>query len=130
MQNWPRPTTIKALKGFLGLTGYYRRFVKDYEKISKPITDLLKKDAFTWNTEADAAFTLLKTVMTTTPVLYLLDYSKTFIVECDASGRGVGAMLMQEGRPIAFFSKFLSPKNLGLSTYEKELLIVVMTVHK
>lgn len=68
--------------------------------------------------------------MSTAPVLTLQNYAKPFMLECDASGKGVGAELMQEGRPIAFYSKALSPTRLGLSTYEKELLAVVMAVTK
>lgn len=116
------PKTIKALRGFLGLIGYYRNFVKDYGKISRPLTDMLKKDYFTWNSEVEEAFENLKRPMTSTPVLALPDFSKTFVIECDALGKGIGAVLMQEGKPLAFLSKALSTKNLGLSTYEKELL--------
>lgn len=130
MSKWPRPTSIKALRGFLGLTGYYRRFVKDYGKISQPLTRLLRKDAFEWDQGAEQAFQLLKVAMTTSPVLALPDYSKEFVIECDASGVGIGAVLMQEGHPIAYISKALAPKHLGLSAYEKELLALVYAVQK
>lgn len=130
MQSSPRPKFMKSFRGFLGLTGYYRRFVKDYGRLGKALTDLLKKDAFVCSPKAKAVFNQLKTAMTTTLVLALPDYSKAFIVEYDASGKRVGAVLMQEGRSIAYYSKTLSPKNLGLSTNEKELLAVVVTVHK
>lgn len=130
MKRWPRPSSIKALRGFLGLTGYYRRFVKDYGKISQPLTRLLKRDAFVRDEPAEQAFQHLKHAMVSTPVLALPDYSKDFIIECDASGVGIGAVLMQDGHPIAFISKALAPKHLGLSAYEKELLALVYAVQK
>lgn len=94
------------------------------------MNQLLKKDAFSWTEEAEVAFKQLKVAMTTAPVLSLPDYSKPFLLECDASGKGVGAVLMQEWKPIAYFSKALSPMTLGMSTYEKELLAVVLSVNK
>lgn len=130
MQRWPRPINIKSLRGFLGLTGYYRRFVQNYGKIAQPLTNLLKKESFGWSETAEEAFQQLKQAMVTTPVLALPDYTKEFTLECDASGVGIGAVLMQQGHPIAFISKALAPKHLGLSTYEKELLSVVYAVHK
>ncbi|KAL0406423.1 UNVERIFIED_CONTAM: putative mitochondrial protein [Sesamum latifolium] len=130
MKVWPVPTTAKALRGFLVLTEYYRKFIKGYGLISKPLTSLLKKDAFIWNTEADIAFKQLKRVVTSAPVLALLDFSKRFVVETDASGKGIGVVLMQEGRPIAYLSKALAAKNLRLSVYEKEFLALLLAVNK
>ncbi|KAK4388623.1 Retrovirus-related Pol polyprotein from transposon [Sesamum angolense] len=130
MKNWPVPTSVKALRGFLGLTGYYRKFIKGYGSISKPLTSLLKKDAFNWNLEAETAFNHLKEVMIRAPVLALPNFSKPFIVETDACGKGIGAVLMQEGRPIAYLSKALAAKNMGLSTYEKEFLALLLAVTK
>lgn len=82
---WARPTTIKALKGFLHLTGYYRKHVLKYGSICRPLTKLLKKESFRWNEEADLTFETLKRAITNTLVLALQDYSKEFIVETDAS---------------------------------------------
>jgi hypothetical protein len=94
MQDWPHPKTIKILRGFLGLIGYYRKFVKNYGKTSTPLTALLKKNSFTWTPATAQAFQTLKMAMCTTPVLTLPDFTKTFLLECDASGKGIGVVLM------------------------------------
>lgn len=127
---WPKPKTIKELRGFLGLTCYYRQFVAHYGTISRPLTQLLKKGNFEWNQEAEVAFQRLKDVMASTPMLALPDFNKTFILETDACYTGVGVVLMQEGRPIAYLRKVLANRHLGLSTYEKELMAIIMAVQK
>jgi hypothetical protein len=116
------------LHGFLGLTGYYRKFIKNYEKIAAPLTALLKNNSFTWTPAAAQAFQTLKTAMCTTLVLALLDFTNTFVLECDASGKGIGVVLMQEGRPLAFTSKQLSERNLGKPIYEKEMLAILHVI--
>ena len=129
MVQWPIPRSPKAMRGFLGLTGYYRKFIQDYGKIAAPLTNMLKKNSFKWNTKAEEAFQRLKEAMTQAPVLALPDFTRQFVVECDASGSGIGAVLRQD-RPIAFHSQALHGKNLMLSTYEKEMLVLLMAVKK
>lgn len=102
---WPRPTSPRALRRFLCLAGYYRKFVKDYGLIVKPLTNLLRKNSFIWTEEASLAFQQLQAAMTATPVLALPDFSIQFVVECDASEAGIGAILLQKERPVAFLAK-------------------------
>jgi len=129
MKKWPKPTTPKAMRGFLGLTSYYRRFIQDYGKIAAPLNRMLKKNGFAWSIPAEAAFEKLKLAMTEASILALPDFSKEVVVECDACGVGIGVVLHQ-GRPIAFLSQALQGTQLLLSTYEKEMLALVMAVQR
>ncbi|KAD4177974.1 hypothetical protein E3N88_26565 [Mikania micrantha] len=128
VKNWPTPTTVKQLRGFLGLTGYYRRFISSYGVIAKPLTNLLRKNAFCWSEEAQAAFEVLKLALIQAPVLALPDWTQEFVVETDASSKGLGVVLMQGKHPIAFVSKALSARQCTLSVYEKELLAILLAV--
>jgi len=95
--------------GFLGLEGYYRRFIRDFSTIAAPLSALLK-EGFRWSEEATRAFQTLQHALTSAPVLQLPAFDRDFIVECDASGSGFGAVLHQGAGPIAFFSKPISPR--------------------
>lgn len=129
MVKWPVPKDLKAIRGFLGLTGYYRKFMKDYGNIAALLTDLPKKEAFHWGEKAPRAFEELKVAMTTTPVLALLNFSQPFVIH-DASGKGIGIVLMQQGRPIAYHSQLLFEKAQRESVYERELMAIVFVVKK
>jgi hypothetical protein len=111
---------LKNLRGFLGLTGYYHKFVQHYGRIAAPLMALTKKDAFSWTPEATKSFEQLKEVMCKSLVFTTPDFTKTFIVECDALGNGIGVILVQEGRPLAFESRPLKGKDLHKPIYEKE----------
>ena len=96
---------VHEVRSFLGLAGYYHRFIPDFSKIAKPMTRLLQKDKkFSWTSDCEVAFHTLWTLLTTTPVLAQSDIKKPFDVFCDASGIGLGCVLMQEGRVIAYAS--------------------------
>lgn len=129
IKDWPVPSNVKQLRGFLGLAGYYRKFVKNFGIIAKPLTELLCKDVdFKWADIHDDAFQLLNSALVSAPCLALPDFSLPFHIETDASAIGVGVVLMQQGHPLAFISKALGPKNQGLSTYEKECMAIVVAV--
>ncbi|KAF2310163.1 hypothetical protein GH714_007000 [Hevea brasiliensis] len=113
----------------LGLTGYYRRFIKNYGQIARPLTDLLKKDSFSWTPQAHSAFDELKRAMIIA-LLALPSYDKVFVVETDASRGGIGAVLIQGSHPIAYISKALSPRNQQLSIYDREMLAILFAVKK
>jgi hypothetical protein len=109
IRDWPVPRSAWAVRGFLGLAGYYRKFMHNYGAVAAPLTALLKKEGFTWTDTAAAAFDALKAAVSSTLVLAMPDFARLFTVECDASSHGFGAVLVQEGHPIAFFSRSVAP---------------------
>lgn len=129
--DWPQPTNLKELCGFLGLVGYYQKFIKHFAILSKPLSDLLRKDAvFVWSSVQSEAFSILKQALCSAPVLALPDFALPFHIEIDACATGIGAVLQQRGHPIAFMSNALSPRNQGLSTYKKEYLAILMAIEQ
>ena len=128
MVAWPQPTNISELRGFLGLTGYYRKFVKNYGIIARPLTNLLKKGQFGWHEEAERAFLALKWAMTTTPILAMPNFNESFTIETDASGEGIGAVLSQCGKPVAYMSRALGVAKKSWSTYAKEMLAIIEAI--
>jgi hypothetical protein len=129
VSQWPVPTSVKELRSFLGLAGYYRHFVQHFGIITRPLNDLLKKGAiFLSTTVHEQAFQTLKAALVSAPVLALPDFSKPFCVETDATGTGIGAVLTQASHPLAYLSKSLSPRSQGLSTYEKEHLAILLAL--
>jgi hypothetical protein len=105
MQDWPHPKTLKILRGFLGLTSYHRKFVKNYGNIVAPLTALLKKNSFIWTTRAAQYFQTLKMAMCTTLVLALPDFTKTFVLECDASGKGIDRCPYAKGSTFVLYQQ-------------------------
>jgi len=128
---WSVPKNVKELRGFLGLTGYYRKFIRHYDLISRSLTDLLKKGTpFVWTSQAHEAFNQLKIALVNAPVLAIPDFSKPFVLETDASDVGFGAVLLQNSHPVAYLSKAVCAKNQALSTYEKECMAIILAVDK
>jgi hypothetical protein len=126
VMDWRPPTTVHEIRSFLGLVGYYRRFIPDFSRIAKPMTELLKKGVkFSWDQKCDDAFHTLRDHLTTAPVLAQPDVSKSFDIYCDASGTGLGCVLMQDNRVIAYASRALRVHEQNYPTHDLELAAII-----
>ncbi|KAJ9529231.1 hypothetical protein QJQ45_007908 [Haematococcus lacustris] len=130
ISEWPVPTSLKTLQSFLGAANYVRKFVHNFSTIAAPLTNLTgpKKESFPWKAWPQAeldAFNALKQAISNVPMLKLPDHSKPFQVHCDASLEGIGAVLMQDGYPLAYYSRKLIPAEINYTTGEQELLALV-----
>jgi hypothetical protein len=129
IHEWLPPQNVSQVRSFLGLAGFYRRFVKDSSTIAAPMNELTKKETpFKWGVAQDKSFQELKDRLTSAPLLALPDFGKTFEIECDVSGVGIRGVLMQEGKPIAYFSEKLSGPTLNYSGYDTELYALVRSL--
>jgi hypothetical protein len=121
-----QPKNVSEIRSFLGLAGYYRRFIENFSNIAKLMMELLKnKVQFIWSEKCEASFQELKTRLTTTPVLTLPDICKDFVVYCDALRQGLSCMLMQEGRVVAYASRQLRKHEENYPTHDLELVVVI-----
>ena len=132
-----RPQTKKEVRSFMGLVGYYRNYIPNFAAISAPLTDLTKKgkaNNVEWGDAQENAFITLKQMLMNEPILQLPDLTKRFILQTDASNKGIGAVLLQDNEgvlmPVAYASKKLLPRQQAYSTIEKECLALVWAVKK
>ena len=127
--NWPTPTTVIEVRSFLGLAGYYRRFVQDFSKIAAPMTQLTRKNQkFIWSDKCEASFKEIKNKLTTAPVLTLPQTGTDFAIYCDASRVGLGCVLMQNDRVIAYASRQLKQHEKNYPTHDLEMAAVIFAL--
>ena len=127
--NWDRPRNVTEIRSFLGLAGYYRRFVENFSRIAAPMTKLTRKDvSFVWDDTCEEAFNELKRRLTSAPVLVVPNPEVMYTVYTDASRSGLGCVLMQEGKVIAYASRQLKPHEQNYPTHDLELAAVIFAL--
>ncbi|KAL4032854.1 hypothetical protein IC575_005937 [Cucumis melo] len=127
--SWPRPSTVSEVRSFLGLAGYYRRFVENFSRIATPLTQLTKKGApFVWSKACEDSFQNLKQKLVTAPVLTVPDGSVSFMIYSDASKKGLGCVLIQQGKVVAYASRQLKSHEQNYPTHDLELAAVVFAL--
>lgn len=138
ISDYPRPVTKTDVRSFLGLTGYYQHYIRNFSEIASPLTDSLRKNEpvkIVWNEQKDESFLKLKAALADKPILRAPVYDLPFILQCDASDRGMGAVLSQksengEEHPVVFVSRKLTVREQAYSTSEKECACLVWAIHK
>ena len=136
IQDWPAPTTVKQVQGFLGFGNFYWHYIWGFSEIAQPLNELLKKDRkFEWTTECQQAFDNLKTQFTSEPVLMMPDQTKPFQIKCNTSKYVSGAVLTQldsngDRHPCAFISKMFSPTKRNYEIYDQELLAIIRALEE
>jgi len=131
IQDWPIPSTVKQVRGFLGFGNFYRQFIRNFSDIAQPLNELLKKDRkFVWTPECQSSFDEMKKQFTEEPVLAMPDHCRPFQIETDASKYATGAVLSQldsngDRHPVAFYSKTFSPAERNYDIHDRELLAII-----
>ena len=126
IKDWPVPKDVTNIRSFKGITGYYRRFIEGFSRIVNLINSLQKKGKkFDWNQKCEESFKRLKTLLTSTPILRIVDPNKEFVVCTDACNDGLGGVLTQEGHVIAYESRKLKIHEKNYATYDMELAAII-----
>jgi hypothetical protein len=126
ISKWKQPSNVSEVRSFLGMAGYYHRFIKGFSSIARPMTELLKKDnKFVWTPKCEESFQIIKKKLTTAPVLTLPDIHQSFVIFCDASRQGLGCVIMQNEKVIAYASRLLKLHEQNSPTHDLELAAIV-----